>query len=254
MSTAYLGRHFDIHCGGIDLIFPHHENEIAQSEGAYGMPFVSYWVHNAWLLVDGKKMAKSSGNFYTLRDIIARGIDPLAFKLFCLTAHYRQPINFTYTALTSAQQSLRHIHAASLHIKEMGRHAYEEQACARAQQCIDQLYANINNALDDDMNSPQALAALFEFIKTIYKEEKSFTKADYREFFNALCTSDRVFGLGIEDVSMPDIPADVQTLVKEREKAREEKQWKTADDLRVRIEEKGYAVEDTSRGSRVIKL
>lgn len=254
MSMKYLGAQFDIHCGGIDLIFPHHENEIAQSQGSTGLPFVRYWAHNAWLLVDGKKMAKSAGNFYTLRDVISRDIDPLAFKLFCLTTHYRQPINFTWDALTSAQQGLRHILSASLHIRERAAHAEEASACSRAQQMIDQLQSDIRAALCDDMNSPQALAALFEFLKAVYKEEKSFTDADYRECFAALCDADRIFGFGIEEVARRDIPADVQALIAQRETARKEKQWNRADELRAQIEKLGYGIEDTPHGPRAVNI
>lgn len=253
MSMKYLGTQFDIHCGGIDLIFPHHENELAQSEGVNSAPFVRYWVHNAWLLVDGKKMAKSAGNFYTLRDIISREVNPLAYKFFCLNTHYRQPINFTWEALASAEQGLRHVYAAGLHIKEMAVHAGDEAPCARAEQLIDQLKKDLQDALSDDINSPQALAALFDFIKIIYKEEKNFKPADYRDFFQALCDSDRVFGLGIKEAAVLDIPKEIQLLMGEREDARREKKWKEADDLRARIEEKGYLIEDTSRGPRVVK-
>ncbi|MBI2644676.1 cysteine--tRNA ligase [Candidatus Uhrbacteria bacterium] len=253
MSMKYLGQQFDIHCGGTDLIFPHHENEIAQSEGAYGGQFVRYWIHNAWLLVDGKKMAKSAGNFYTLRDVMARGVDPLAFKFFCLTAHYRQPMNFTWEALASAQQGLCHVQSAALHMKEMAAHAEEEAPCARVHQLVDQLKADITSALHDDVNSPQALAALFDFIKAVYKEKKSFTRADYLELFRALCDSDRVFGFCLEEIVIPDIPHEVRSLMEERERARKEKQWEKADEFRMHIEEKGYAIEDTSHGPRAVK-
>ncbi len=254
MSTYYLGQPFDIHTGGIDHIQIHHTNEIAQSEAGEGKKMVQYWMHGEFLVIDNSKMAKSEGNFITLEFFKSKGYDVLSYRFFCLQTHYRQQLNFTWEALLSAQQGLRHIYSASLHIKEMAIHATDEPSCARAEQIVDKFKADIQAALCDDINSPQALAALFDFIKTVYKEESDFTPADYRDFFQALCTSDRVFGLGIKEVTAPDISKEIQLLVEEREKARREKKWKHADDLRTRIEEKGYMIEDTPRGSRAVKI
>ena len=157
MSMKYLGEQFDIHTGGTDLIFPHHQNEIAQSEAATGKRFVKYWLHNEWLLVDGKKMSKSLGNFYTLRDVLAKGYDPISVRYHMLGTHYRQQLNFTFAGLDAAKQSLNRIQ--DCYDKLLTASAPRHNPAVHKR--IEQLKKEFTEAMDNDLDTPPALAALF---------------------------------------------------------------------------------------------
>lgn len=234
MSMKYLGETFDIHTGGEDLKFPHHENEIAQSECATGKPFVRYWMHNAFVLVDGAKMAKSTGNVFTLRNIEERGFSPLALRYLYLSAHYRSPLNFTWESLVAAQNALDKI---STWFRKLG---------AETGNPVKTYLSHFEDTLGDDLNTPQALAVLWDMMK-----DGDVPAPDKRATALAM---DTAFGFGIETLSRLEIPEDITHMAAEREEARKQKQWEKADRLRSEIEARGYFVNDTSEGPMLRKL
>lgn len=245
MSIKYLGETIDIHTGAEDLIFPHHENEIAQSEGATGKKFVNYWLHNAWLLVDGKKMSKSLGNFYTLRDIIDKGYDPLAIRFYLLSTHYRQKFNFTFDALESSTSALQRLWDC-----------YDNLSFARGKQNpnvgarIDQFKKDFNTALENDLEISQALAALFDFVRdcNAWLAGNALSREDGKKLRDALEHADKV--LGVLKKEKPELTPEEKALIEEREKARKAKNWERADQIRAELEKKGVIVEDTPAGPK----
>lgn len=226
MSVKELGQPFDIHCGGIDHIPVHHENEIAQSEAASGKPLARFWLHNEFLTVDGHRMGKSEGNAYTLDDVIAKGFDPLAFRLYCLGTHYRSKMNFTWEGLEASQNALRKLQSTARSLP-----VSKGEGVAEA----------FRSALTDDLNTPQALAAMWDVLKSdVSDAEKS----------QALVLMDAVLGLGLSEmIGQPlEIPSDVTALAEERELARQNKDWTKSDELRDQIKTKGWIVEDKKDG------
>lgn len=241
MSMAYLGQSFDIHTGGVDLIFPHHENEIAQSECATGEKFVRYWLHNEWVMVEGKKMSKSAGNFVTLRTIIEHGYTPLAFRLLVLMSHYRSPLNFTWEALSAAATSLERMQASVTSLREDA--VYEPELVPAS----DSAYVErFEQALGDDLNTAKAVATLQELLKDkdLSPAVRLATALDF----------DRALGLGLDSIKEQNIPIDVQELVDDREKARESKDWAKSDELRIKIESRGFEVKDTDKGTKLARI
>jgi cysteinyl-tRNA synthetase len=228
MSMKYLGSSFDIHTGGIDHIPVHHPNEIAQSEAASGKPFVKYWVHYAFLMVDGKKMSKSLGNYYTIEDVFAKKIDPMALRYFYLTAHYRKPLNFTWEALAAAETALR-----ELRISRPGRNSLSQEKLSH----IDEYRKRFDEALGNDMNMPRALAVAWEVRKSNIPEPDKY---------DLLMDFDEVLGLQLQSGDTKEIPKEIQDMMDERERLRKEKKFAEADALREKIEEKGFTVKDTS--------
>lgn len=231
MSAKYLGQPFDIHCGGIDHIPVHHENEIAQSEAAYGKPLADYWLHGEFLAVDDKKMSKSLGNLYLIDDIIKRGINPLAFRYLCLGAHYRTKLNFTWESLEGAASALKSLYKIS---REFGK---PKIGCAELEQ-------KFLERINDDLDTPGALAIMWEMLKS---DNPPSAKAE------SLLKFDKVLGLNIKSYlgKKIKIPAEVQKLVKEREAARKEKNWKLSDELRDKISALGFLAEDTPQGTKI---
>lgn len=234
MSMAHLGESFDIHCGGEDLVFPHHEDEIAQSEAATGKPFVKYWLHNAHLLVEGKKMSKSLGNFFTLRDLLAKGWTGREIRYVLLTCHYRDPLNFTMDGLQAARSSLQRIDEFLL---KLG--AAHSVASAPFQQAFDA-------AMDDDLNISGALGVLFEFIRDANK--RALTPDESASVLATWQQLDQVLGLGLPVKS--EVPAEVQALVEERQAARKSKNFKRSDEIRDQLKVQGWVIEDTPQGPR----
>ncbi len=231
MSTKYLGKSFDIHTGGIDLIFPHHENEIAQSEAAFEKPFVKYWMHNEWVLVDGKKMSKSLGNFYKLKDITEKGFSPLDLRYLFLTKNYREKINFTWKALKTSQTSLQRLKNIIQSLKDDKKTNQE-------------YLKKFEKAMDDDLNTPKALQVVWNFVR----DKKAVGK------INTLKKIDLVLGLDLFKKEEIKIPEKVKELVAERESARKEKNWEKADSLREEIKKLGYRVDDTEEGPKIKPL
>ena len=234
MSMKYLGESFDIHTVGADLIFPHHENEIAQSESSTGHLFVKYWLHNEWLLVDGKKMAKSAGNFYTLRNIIDKGFSPLDFRYLTLQNHYRTPLNFTWISLKAAQGALNRLENIFL---ELGDKTGEINKNYRRK---------FMEAMDNDLETPLGLALVWNLLKeeSIKPEDKKATLLDF----------DKVLGLGLGEIKPVAIPVEVKKLINERESVRESGDFKKSDELRNQIKDLGFEIKDTSTGVKVSKL
>lgn len=232
MSVKYLGIPFDIHTGGIDHIPVHHENELAQSEGAYGKLQANTWMHNAFITVDGQKMSKSLGNIYTLDDLLDKGFDPLAYRYLLLNAHYRKGLNFTWEALTGAQNALDNLHDLARDMDKPGKvsEQYEER---------------FHEAIFNDLEIPNALAVTWEMLNDSNLE--SSTKAA------TLLEFDRVFGLNLaEYVAKPiKVTKEVQKLLDERERARVDKDWTRSDELRDQIAKLGFMVEDSSTGQHL---
>ena len=246
MSMKYLGESFDIHCGGVDNIFPHHENEIAQSQCATGKPFVKYWLHCAHLVVEGKKMSKSLGNFYTLRDLQKKSIDLLAIRWVLLATHYRQPNNFAFDALDAAVHSLRRIADFRTRLKECkGRDGTLEEPCKT---CEDAFVL----AMDDDLNISGALAAVFDFIREVNTRlDAEECGADGAQRALALLDRlDAVTGLfGARETGGP--PQEILDKVNARQEARRAKDFALADKLRDELTAAGWILEDTPDGPRV---
>jgi len=231
MSSKYLGETFDIHAGAVDLIFPHHENEIAQSEAASGKKFVNYWIEGEHLLVNNQKMAKSLQNFYTLEDIKKKNFSPLVFRYLTLGTHYRSKLNFTWESLETAQNAYKRLKNITSEIKDDGK--------------INKKYLEeFENNINDDLNMPQALAILWNLIRD--------QKADGK--YKTIEKMDQIFSLDLFKKDKLEIPQEIEKLVQEREQARKDKDWNKSDQIRKQIEEKGFRVEDTPEKSEVRPL
>lgn len=231
-----LGDPIDIHTGGVDHIGTHHPNEMAQTEAAYGHRLANFWVHNEFILVDGQKMSKSKNNSFTLKDIIERGFDPLAYRLMVLQAHYRSELNFSWENLEAAQNRLTSYRAmADLQFQPVRGEEWLGNN-------VD--YDVIRNALQDDLNTPLALATLSGL--AAQSEEKLLGTADIERFRGLISNVELLFGLGFLDRS--DISDEQKDLISERQKARDEKDWARSDELRDKLLEQGIAVRDTSAG------
>jgi len=260
ISTTELGQPFDIHAGGVDLIFPHHENEIAQSEAATGKKFVRFWLHGEHLLVNGQKMSKSLGNFYTLRDLEKRKFNPLAFRYLILTSHYRSKLNFTWQSLEAAQKALNNLYNEITRINADKKPIYADKKSALISQNPEagtsrrygagqhkSAYKKIFlEAINDDLNTPKALSLVWQIIKD--NRLSSTTKKQL------LFEFDKVLGLGLDKIKPIKIPQKIKKLVAQREKLRANKQFIQADRLRKKIEKLGYRVEDTTLGPKVKKI
>lgn len=237
MSMSTLGETIDIHTGGIDNMFPHHENEIAQSECATGKPFVKYWMHNQWLLVDGKKMAKSAGNFYTLRDIEEKGYNPLAYRYLTLMTHYRTPLNFSWEALTAAQTALNRIYE---NVRSLQTNAVNKNSD------ISETYKNkFTQYINTDLGIPQALALTHDLLQdpSVNTDTKLQTLIDF----------DQIFGLGFINLTEEIVPEEIKKLADTREVARQAKDFAKSDELRKEIESLGYTIKDTPNGYEIRK-
>jgi len=255
MSMRYLGETFDIHSGGVDNIFPHHENEIAQSESATGKEFVRHWLHAEHLIVDGEKMSKSLGNQYTLPELLERGSDPRAIRYLYLSVHYRKKLNFTFQSLTDAEGALRRIDEMWFRLG----HAKESEGTESAlEEPAHRLDREFKAALADDLNTSEALGALFVFVKQVNVaiEEGRLASGDRQRVREVLGRVDRVLGvLDPEEWERDDADGalsdqEIENLVVERTRAREERDFARADEIRERLTEAGIAVEDTPDGAR----
>jgi len=232
MSGDKVEGTIDIHAGAVDLIFPHHENEIAQSEAKEGKKFVNFWLHAEHLLVDGKKMSKSLNNFYTLGDIEEKGYSALDFRYLTLTAHWRDKLNFSWESLESAKNTLSRAKKIVSGINEIGK--------------VDEAYSKkFKSALENDLNMPEAIAVFWQMLRDdkINSEDKKATALDF----------DRVLGLNLAKTEEIEVSEEIKKLVSEREKARSEKDYARADKLREQIEKLGYIVEDSEGKSKVSK-
>ena len=253
MSMKYLGETFDLHTGGVDNVFPHHENEIAQSESATGEPFVRCWLHAEHLLVDGQKMSKSLGNQFTLPELMERGADPRAVRYLFLSVHYRQKLNFTFESLEAAGNALARIDEMRFRVASAPE---SEDGASRVAEPAERLLRDFAAALADDLNVSKALAALFHFVKEVnVAVEEGLAEGDRGRVAGALADVDRV--LGVLDPVEWRAPADsagdageIEALVRRREEARAGKDWAEADRLREELGARGVVVEDTPQGPR----
>jgi cysteinyl-tRNA synthetase len=248
MSMRYLGESFDIHCGGVDLIFPHHENEIAQSEGATGKRFVGFWVHSEFLLVEGEKMSKSKGNFYTVRMLIERGFSPAAIRYLLLSVPYSTQLNFTLEGLRGAESSLEKLREFRRRVSD-----YEaaEGATPRVQDTIARAREAFESGMNDDLNTSKALAALFEFRRDINSaiDAKEFSQDDRRGVLDLLSRIDSVLGvLGEEQTEM--LEPEVEAKIEERNTARRNRDFARADQIRSELAGRGIILEDTPQGTK----
>lgn len=254
MSTKYLGETIDIHCGGKDLVFPHHENEIAQSEGATGKPFVHYWMHNGFINVDNQKMSKSLGNFFTVRDI-SKEFDLEAVRMFMLGAHYRSPINFSREMIEQAKASLDRLYTARDHYAFLLENAKDGEMGEKENDLLAKVQAareGFDAAMDDDLNTADAIGKLFELVRAANAGlDEHSPKAAVKAVLDTLDELAGVLGILSRKTSADD--AKVQELLAQRAEARANKNWAESDRLRDEIVAMGYVLKDTKQGQQITK-
>jgi len=249
MAMKQLGDTLDIHCGGVDNIFPHHENEIAQSEALTGKPFVRIWVHNEHLLVDGEKMAKSKGNFFTLRDLLDRGYGPLAVRYLLVSVPYRKQMNFTFDGLLQAQRSLERIKEFIFRLKSasLAAGSTPELVTASAEAAT-----QFDSALDDDLNTAQALAAVFDFVRkcNIALTEGPVKEDDRKQILDFFRKVDERLAIipPMEEFVQGD--AEIESLIAQRNQARKNRDFAMSDRIRDQLLDRGVVIEDTREGTR----
>ncbi len=248
MAMEYLGKEIDIHTGGIDLVGTHHNNEIAQSEAATNKPFARYWMHNEFINIEGVKISKSLKNTVSLNQLIEHGYNPLAYRYWLLTGHYRTKMNFSFTALDASAKALKRLHSF-----------FVEKLLPVKGGDVDESYAEkLLLAMNNDLDTPKAIALLWELVKdnNISDSVKKTTMLHFDRvlgigLLRLAKSGDASVSLDVKEVDVKDLPEDVRELVEKREKARNEKDWETADTLRSKITKHGYEVEDTQDGPKV---
>jgi cysteinyl-tRNA synthetase len=248
MSMKYLGETFDIHCGGVDNMFPHHENEIAQSEAATGKPFVHIWLHNEHLMVEGRKMAKRFGNYYTLRDLLNKGCDPMAIRYLLLSTHYRQQLNFTFEGLEASKNAIERLSNVIRRLQD----ADGKDSKGKVSELISRVERCFGDAMDDDLNISIALASLFDFVRDVNNllDANSISEQEAKRVYSLLSGFDKVLGVVGKIEREETLPKEAQELIAKREEARKAKDWKTADALRQQLKAMSIIVEDTAQGVR----
>ncbi len=250
MSMKYLGDTFDIHTGGIDLIFPHHENEIAQSEASTGKKFVNYWFHNEWILSEGKKMGKRYNNFFTLRDLADKGFDPMAIRYALIVTHYRQQLNLTLENIKSAEKILQRFYDfldKLESIKSQNDNPEVESLVKSAKEKFD-------TEMDNDLNVSSAMATIFELMTSVNKliMEEKISKKDAKQVIDTIHSFDKV--LGILKRKEVKIPEEIKTLAEKRQQARKDKNFELADKIRYELKQKGFIIEDTKDGLKIKQI
>ncbi|HAV64131.1 MAG TPA: cysteine--tRNA ligase [Verrucomicrobiales bacterium] len=251
MSMKLLGETFDLHLGGEDLVFPHHEDEIAQSEGATGKPFVKYWMHGAHLLVEGKKMSKSLGNFFTLRDLLAKGFSGREIRYLLLSAHYRETFNFTLDGLTGAKSALARIDECVAKLRELAGSRQDGTSTGSA----DELIGRFSTAMDEDLNVSAAWGAVFEWVRETNRRLAGgeLSAAEAASALAGWEAVDRVLGIGAL-CEESQVPPELSALLEERQAARKAKDFKRSDAIRDELKARGWVIEDTPKGPRLKKL
>ncbi len=252
MSMKYLGKSFDIHTGGIDNMFPHHEDEIAQSEAATGKQFVKYWLHCAHLVVDGKKMSKSLGNFYTLRQVLDRGYTGREVRYVLLYGHYRQSLNFSFKSCDDARAALQRLDDFTARLKSVGVDGADSANADEFAKIADSAAAGFQAGLEDDLNIAEAMAALFMFVRDVNKliDAGALNKAAANQALDLLRRFDEVLAF-IDVDAEEEVPEDILEKVQARDDARKNKDYAESDRLRDELAAAGWTVEDTPSGSRV---
>ena len=241
MSQRELGQTIDIHAGGVDLIFPHHENEIAQSEAVSGKQFARFWVHGEHLLVEGQKMSKSLHNFYTLDDIVSRGFDPLDFRYLCLQAHYRSKLNFTWQGMEAARNTRQRLIRLAHELKDSSIGEQKKEIPES------KYLNNFKEKIFDDLNTPEALAVVWEMMR-------DHNLSDEEKLSTLKILNKKILALGLFETDREEIPAEISRLTEERSQAKRDKNFLEADRIREAIENKGYTLEDRSDGTIIIKI
>ena len=252
MAISLLGETIDIHVGGVDNLFPHHENEIAQSEAYSGKPFAKIWMHAEHLIVEGKKMSKSLNNFYTLRDLLEKGFTGAQIRYLLLQTHYKTQLNFTFEGLKAAQSSLQRLNAFVDRLKEIDQ---ESSTGQKALLFIEKFLHQFTSALADDLNISVALAALFDFVREVNAlcDAKQINEAEAKAVLAALKKIDGVLAIFDFKEDLQQIPEVVKEAFAKRRQGREQKQWQLADQLRELIESQGFFIEDRPQGARLKK-
>ncbi len=249
MSKRYLGDQIDIHAGGEDLIFPHHENEIAQSEAANGVPFANYWMHNAFLNIDHKKMSKSLGNFFTVRDISEK-YDLQVLRFFMLSAHYRSPLNFSDELMEAAKSGLERITTCAEKLRFVGKQAAADAMTQEEEELYaqtDRFVAKFEEAMEDDFNTADAIAAVFELVRFINQNIEGATKTFAEQLYDRLHALCEVLGIVVEkeEELLDDA---IEALIEERQQARKDKNFARADEIRDQLLQQGIQLKDTREG------
>ena len=249
MARKHLGNTIDLHCGGQDLLFPHHENEIAQSECANGCTFARYWMHNAFLNIDNHKMSKSAGNFFTVREIAEHyGYEPIRY--FMLSAHYRSPLNYTAELIESCKSSLERLYTCRENLDFAIENAHGDSNILTQKAAAAKV--KFNDAMEDDLNTADALAAIFELVKEINTLSSQSTKEALQDAAEAFDQMTDVLGI-LYNRKKEEAPKEVLQLVEQRAAAKKEKNWAVADQIRDKLAEMGWVVEDTAQGPKLSK-
>ena len=247
MSTHYLGQHFDIHCGGVDNIFPHHENEIAQSCAYSGQEFVNYWLHNEHLLVDGQKMSKSEGNFYTLRDLIEKKCSPSAIRYTLISTHYRSKLNFTFDKLDESQKCINKLRELKRRFDLIENGMVAEDGVNKTS--VENMLSDFSEKLGDDLNISGSLGVLFTWVNEMFSGLDQ-NKIDYKYAQSALAALkkiDSILGVIYEDEEIES--SEIIELIGKRNRARDDKDWDAADAIRKELDSLGVVLEDTPEGT-----
>jgi cysteinyl-tRNA synthetase len=254
MSTKYLGDHFDIHGGGQDLTFPHHENEIAQSEAKTGQTFANYWMHNGFVTVgdENEKMSKSLGNFVTVHDII-KEIDPQVIRFFMATTQYRRPIQYNHANIVDAQNNLAHIQTTFENLKYREQDANAGKSSDITQDVQD-LRQKFVEAMDDDFNVQNAITVVYELVKqaNVYSQQTTVLTEDLHLFEETLTQLISIFGVQLKSNELDD--TEIEDLIEQRNQARRDKNFARSDEIRDQLKAQGIILEDTPQGTRYRKV
>ncbi len=255
MSSKYLGKTFDIHCGGVDNMFPHHEDEIAQSEAANGCPFVKHWLHCAHLMVENQKMSKSLGNFYTLKDLLAKGYTGREIRYVLIGTYYRQSLNFSLQALEEARGNLQRLDAFTARLKEVAAQGTPGEVTLEQKEAFAQAREKFLSALQDDLNVSAGLGVLFDFLREGNRgmDGGQYSRQAAQEALEVLSSMDQILAILEPDPQELQVPPEILALAEERQAARKAKDWAKADGLRQAIEEAGWVVKDTPKGPQFLR-
>jgi cysteinyl-tRNA synthetase len=251
MSIKYLGIPIDIHAGGVDNIFPHHENEIAQSEATYNQTFVNCWLHSAHLIVDGEKMAKSTGNFFTVQDLVQQGIEPAILRYLLMSVHYRKQLNFSNDTIQQARGALGRLKDFLYRLRN---DSFSQGKSAEVENVVAEAIRNFDESLSDDLNISGALGSLFEMVRSINSlaDQKSVLADNLPSIQAAIRKMDQVFG--VAEFPEDSISADIESWIEKRNEARRKKDFRAADEIRQKLLDEGIVLEDTPAGTRWKKV